>query len=231
MDLSALINCLPDRPVISIAGAGGKTTLMFRLAEMLPGRCVMTTTTKVAFEQVQSVDVCCTLEDFPGCGEGKKIWASPSLEPVEGKIHGCSFPEFSQLTALCAAEGFPLMNEADGAHCRHIKAPAAHEPMIPPESTVCIYGTGLDVLGKPVDGETVHRPEIFTELTGAQPGELIQPEHVLRLLEHPQGGLKGFPPDALKIVYLNHADTPERKAAGEWICERLQSYDHFCIND
>ena len=221
---------LPPHPVISIAGAGGKTTLMFSLAKDLPGTVVTTTTTKVGETQIRQADRQVSLECFPSDIPVKSIWVSPSLEPQNRKITGCGKDEFAQLSECCRKRCLTLIAETDGAACRHIKAPAAHEPNIPPECDVCFYLAGLDVLNHPVSPEFVHRPEIFSRLTNTEAGMPITVQSVISLFEHPDGGLKNIPANALKIAYLTHADNPERIAAAEEICRRLRHYDYVCIH-
>lgn len=216
-------------PVISIAGAGGKTTLMFDLAKKFPGPVVMTTTTKVGAGQILKADICLELKNFPPKNLFNRMWVSPSLEAKDGKITGFTPEEFSTLSAICRNAGITLINEADGAAQKHIKAPAAHEPVIPEETNICIYAVGLDALGKPVNGEFVHRPEIFTKLTGLGNEEKIDTNSVIRLLEHAEGGLKNMPGQALRIAYLTHGNTPDRQKAGELIAAGLSSYQYVII--
>ena len=216
-------------PVISIAGAGGKTTLMFELTKLFPGPAVLTTTTKVGADQIRSTDLSMELSSFPPKVMRSSMWVSPSLESHNGKIAGCSLEEFRILSAICRKNNLPLINEADGAARRHIKAPAAHEPVIPPESNICIYVTGLDVLGKPVNSENVHRPEIFSKLTGLAEGDIIEADNIVRLLEHPLGGLKNIPEQTKKIVYLTHTESREKRQAAEYIKSKLSTYDYLIV--
>lgn len=226
---SDIIFLKPDFPVISIAGAGGKTTLMFELSRKYPGPAVMTTTTKVGADQIRAADLCLELSCFPPREVQSRMWVSPSLVPLNGKIIGCTPEEFSQLAVICREAQIPLINEADGAARRHIKAPAQNEPVIPDESDICIYVIGLDVLGKPMNSETVHRPEIFSSLTGKSEGDIIDTDSIIRLLEHPNGGLKNIPEHAIKIVYLTHADSRKRQCAAELITSKLKSYDYLSL--
>lgn len=226
---SDIISLKPGFPVISIAGAGGKTTLMFDLAKNFPDPAVMTTTTKVGADQIAAADLCLELSRFPPPEMHSSIWVSPSLAPQNGKICGCSPEEFSRLAFLCREAHLPLINEADGAARRHIKAPAQNEPVIPKESDICIYVVGLDVLGKPVNGETVHRPEIFSSLTGSSEGDIIDTDSIIRLLEHPAGGLKNIPEHAVKIAYLTHVNSRERLQAAEFITSKIKSYDYVSL--
>lgn len=219
----------PGAPVISIAGAGGKTTLMFDLGKRFQAPAVLTTTTKVGADQISAADICMELSSFPPKETQSCMWVSPSLVPQNGKIHGCTLEEFSRLAALCREAHIPLINEADGAARRHIKAPGENEPVIPKESDICIYVIGLDVLGKPMNNETVHRPEIFSSLTGSSEGDIINTDSIIRLLEHPKGGLKNIPEHAVKIVYLTHVTGREMLQTAEYIASKVKSYDYLSM--
>ena len=55
---------LSDAPgVVAIVGGGGKSSLMFALARALPGRVVMTTTTRIFAAQMQRAERVCSLRD------------------------------------------------------------------------------------------------------------------------------------------------------------------------
>lgn len=221
---------LPDFPVISIAGAGGKTTLMFSLASILAGPVVTTTTTKVGEKQIKAADQHLTLSSFPPEKPKKIIWVTSSLQPVNNKIIGLDFPEYAQLVDICRSLNWPLIAETDGAAQRHLKAPAAHEPVIPEESNVCFYLVGLDVLNQPMNNIHVHRPEIFSAITELASEKPISADAIAKLIDHPHGGLKNTPANALHIAMLTHADTEERIKAGKAISEKLKHYDYVCIH-
>lgn len=214
---------VPPGAVISLSGAGGKTTLMFRLARAISGPVIVTTSTKVWKEQTSLADARFTLADLPSELPGKVTWVSPSLNPQNGKILGCDAIDFAKLCMYAEWRRAALIYEADGSAQRHIKAPAAHEPVIFPRTTLCCYLVGLDVLEKPITEEFVHRPEMFAEITGSASGELIREETILRLLEHPNGGLKGIPQNAKKIAVLVHAS--EYPEAAEYITNKITQYD------
>jgi molybdenum cofactor cytidylyltransferase len=124
----------------------------------------------------------------------------------------------------------PLLIEADGASRRPLKAPAAHEPVIPPWVNTVVVVAGLSGLGQPLGPEWVHRPEEFSRLTGLAPGAPISAEALRRLLAHPQGGLKDIPGAARRVVLLNQADTPELQAAGHGLAQSLlQDYSGVVV--
>ena len=130
----------------------------------------------------------------------------------------------------------PLLIEADGARQKPLKAPAEHEPVIPDWVRQVVVCVGLTSLGKPLDGEWVHRPERLIELvkTGKQKAkqnpETITEETLIKLLLHPEGGLKNIPESARKIVLLNQADDLRLILSGRRIAVKLLgSYDAVLV--
>ncbi len=133
-------------------------------------------------------------------------------DPATKRAGGVSLELFSALRAW-----FPdacIVNEADGSRTRPFKAPAAHEPVIPSETTLVVPLVGADVFGMPLDDDHVHRPELVAALSGAPPGAPVTPEVVARVLAHPEGGRKGVPPGARVVVLINKVETPHRSRAG-----------------
>ena len=62
--------------------------------------------------------------------------------------------------ALWAAEAADhLLVEADGSRGLPFKAFGPHEPQVPAASTIVVQVAGLDVIGRPLTGEFVHRAE------------------------------------------------------------------------
>jgi probable selenium-dependent hydroxylase accessory protein YqeC len=129
-----------------------------------------------------------------------------SLTKSTQKWQGLSLLQADQLISVCKHEKVTCLIEADGARHLHLKAPADWEPVIPPLVDLVIVVVGLSALGKPLDPETVFRPEIFSQLTGLPVGETIRLEHVLKMLNHPAGGLKGVPSNSRAAIVFNQAD-------------------------
>ena len=228
--ITDIADILPEHPVISIAGAGGKTTLMFTLASLLPGTVVLTTTTKVGENQIKTAETQIPFEKFPPEKYGKRLWVSPSLQSENGKIIGFDLHSFTHLATICNNKGWAIITETDGAACKHIKAPADHEPVIPNECSVCFYVVGLDIFNKPLCPDIAHRPEIINQLTGLSFGDLISAKDIRVLLDHPLGGLKNVPENALRIAYLTHVNTDHEQRAAQYIAENLQNYHYVCIS-
>jgi len=140
-------------------------------------------------------------------------------DPGTGKADGVSLDLFGRLRAWCP--GVCILNEADGSRMRPFKAPAAHEPVIPVETTLVVPVVGADVFGAPLDDEHVHRPELVSALSGAPLGTPITPEIVARVLAHADGGRKGVPVGARVVALINKVERLQDRAPARETAERL----------
>jgi probable selenium-dependent hydroxylase accessory protein YqeC len=123
--------------------------------------------------------------------------------PGTGKLRGIHPSWMARLSQDWAY----VLVEADGANHRSIKAPEDHEPVVSPSTGAVIGVVGLDCLGRPMDGATVHRPERFQAVTGCPMGAPIRPAHIAVLARAREGLFKGAPPGARRILLLNKADS------------------------
>ena len=202
-----------DGDVVAVVGGGGKTTAMFRLAQEVAdrgGRAITTTTTRifgaqVALSPAHVMAADATRERIAAALDAhRQVLVVGVTEASTGKAEGVSLDLFQRLR-----DWFPdacIVNEADGSRMRPFKAPAAHEPVIPQETTLVVPVVGADVFGVPLDDEHVHRPELVSALSGAAPGAPVTPAVVARVLGHPDGGRKGAPPSARVVVVINKVD-------------------------
>lgn len=212
--------------VVAVVGGGGKTTAMFRLAREVVdagGRAITTTTTRIFGAQIALAPAhvpaaLATRERVAAALDAHgHVLVVGKTDPESGKADGVALDLFRSLRAW-----FPeacIVNEADGSRMRPFKAPAAHEPVIPAETTLVVPVVGADVLGRTLDAEHVHRPELIAVLSGALLGAPITPEIVARVLAHPEGGCKGVPPGARVVAVINKVEAladrrPAREIAG-----------------
>lgn len=217
--------------VLSLTGGGGKTSLMFHLARLLArsGKRVLTTTTTRIFvpapEQSQTVLVAAAPEAILHQSATRltatnHITAAAEHETRSGKLKGFA-PEVIRTFAESNLFDWIIV-EADGSAQRPLKAPAAHEPVIPAATTVLVAVAGLEVVDRPLSDELVFRAGIAGRLMHLSIGATISVPALARLIAHPLGAFKGAPPMARRFVFLNKADTPPRIAAGAGIAEELR---------
>jgi molybdenum cofactor cytidylyltransferase len=196
--------------VVSFVGGGGKTTSMFRLASelCLAGlRVVATTTTHISEEQARRAPAAIQPGDLNMLGIhldhfGNCLIVGPP--DGKGRVTGVT-KEF--IAALHNRPGIDvIVIEADGSRSRPFKAPGEHEPVVSELTTILVPIAGLNVVGLPLNEDSVHRAELISSLAGAPLGRPIEEETVSRILAHPQGGAKHLPAGARLVPMLNKAD-------------------------
>jgi len=216
--------------MVSLVGAGGKTSLMYRLARELAGsgRTVLTTTsTRIHPPAADQCELCILAPTAERILEGaarrlkehRHITAAAGRNPESGKLTGLAPEEIDRLGTSRVFDW--IIVEADGAAGRPLKAPAVHEPVIPPGSRWVVGMVGLQAVGNPLNDQWVFRPEIFARITGLAPGAAVTEEAVAACLAHPSGVLKGAPAGCRCLAFLNRADDPGRRAAGRQIANLL----------
>jgi probable selenium-dependent hydroxylase accessory protein YqeC len=220
---------LRGREVISLVGAGGKTTLMFCLAKelLLAGKKVVTTTTTKIMEPSPEETPCLFVYSdeeklkqvvLQHIDEYRHITlAWKRLE--SRKLEGIS-PDLVRL--LCNAPEIDMMIiEADGAAGRPVKAPREWEPVIPSQTTLVIGLLGADGVGKELNEENLFQAERISKLTGIPMGEKMTCEGMALLMLHPQGIFKGTPHSSRRVAFINKVDVPEGMIWGRAIGKEI----------
>ena len=222
---------LADGGVVSLVGAGGKTSLMFRLARELTksGETVLTTTTTKIFEPTPDQAIRVILAESASgllaqaqvlLKNQAHICAAAAKLPEQGKLGGF-LPEI--VDDIRKSQLFRwIIVEADGAAGRPLKVPADHEPVIPGCTTHLVGLVGLNGLGRPLNDQWVFRRREFIELTGLEPGADVTDTAVTNLLVDKNGIFKNAPVKAARIAFCNQADVPENLAAGRRIAQILR---------
>ena len=151
--------------VITVIGSGGKTSLIWHLAASFvrSGRKVLVSPTTKMFPPSKPV---------PG------VTLAGHFNETSGKLESLP-PE--DLEKLVADHDFALL-EGDGAKGLPLKAWAAHEPVVPPFTTLTIGVLPLWPLGKVISEDLAHRLPLFLELTGAAAGERLTQKHILSII-------------------------------------------------
>ena len=207
--------------ITALVGGGGKTTAMLRLAHELAAggaRVIVTTTTHI----------------FPPQGiptgnpsNAAEVSHALMLEPLlclgkpaaDGKL---SAPDLSM--AMLTQQADYVLVEADGAKRLPLKAPAEHEPVIPPEALLVIAVAGLDGIGQPIR-DAAFRPELYAALCGKAVTEIVTARDIALVLAHESGQRKGVPQGARFAVLLNKSDDAGRRMSALAVATELGKYD------
>jgi molybdenum cofactor cytidylyltransferase len=178
---------LPQKGIIALYGAGGKTTLLVRLARELAGqgkKVLLTTTTKIFYPAGIPVVIA---SDSGAAGAALReafkhnnlVAFGNSLLPAN-KIAGIEPARVKEF--LDPGLASYILLEADGAACKPVKGYASFEPVLPLEADLIVPLQGLDALGLSLVEKNIHRAELFALATGAPLGEPLTPYHFSRSL-------------------------------------------------
>ena len=207
---------------MAFVGAGGKSSAILRVARELKEagiKVLAAPTTKMLVEEAEGVGPLVTAAG----GDGLPARTARKLAEVgaasaggamvsEDRVGGV---EPAVIPSLAPKDGVTLV-EADGSRRRPLKGTADHEPVLPEGVTLVVVVGGTRALGKPVDKEHVHRPEIFSALTGVGPGHTITAAAFARAL---LAGLRDVPEDARRAALLTDVQ-PGRSMAGASVVGR-----------
>jgi probable selenium-dependent hydroxylase accessory protein YqeC len=226
---------LREREVVSLVGAGGKTTLMYCLAKelLLAGEKVVTTTTTKILEPSSEETPCLFVHS-----DEEKLrqlalqhidhyrHITLARERIESKkLKGIS-PDLVSLL-WNSPEIDMVIIEADGAAGRPVKAPREWEPVIPADTTLVVGLLGVDGVGKELNEKNLFHAARISELTRTPMGEKVTCEGMAILMVHPQGIFKGAPHSSRKVAFINKVDIPGgmiwSREIGEEILRRSSS--------
>lgn len=194
---------------IALVGGGGKTTLLYTLAReawAAGRRVVITTTTHI-----------CPHPSLPTIEGTAELAAALAVHGavILGRRAGDKLAGLGDVS-LCKELADVVLVEADGARGLPLKAPADHEPVIPPCASGVVAVAGLDCIGQTIV-RICHRPGQVCALLDKLPEDPVMPEDVADLLASPAGGRKGVGAHMAYRCLLNKADTPQREAYAAWI--------------
>lgn len=224
---------LQPREMVGLTGGGGKTSTMFRLGEELSeagNKVILTTSTKIFPPSQQQCKQIITEAQCQALFE--KISLALRYDPMvcvctkigeENKLIGLSTGCLNFLKQQNIADC--IIFEADGSRGKPIKAPADHEPVIASECTMVIGVIGLDALYSPLNESTVHRADLFSEITGCPMNKPLSAEAIATILRYPQGIFKGAPTGARKVCLINKVDAETDLPAARSIAELLKEAD------
>ncbi len=221
--------------IVSLVGAGGKTTTLFQLAHELAAtrlHVVTTTTTKIGAPTDEQTP-CFIVESDRARMLARVAQALTEHDHVSVASAPYAHNKFVGIAPAWIADLRDLPNvhcvivEADGARKLPFKAPRADEPVIPPDTTLWIACVGMSALDVRLDEEHVCRADMVSQLSGLPLGARVDAPAIARVLRHPQGGLKFKPQRSRAVALLNQCDDTTRRAAAQQIADSLRRRREF----
>lgn len=230
MELRSFIN-LNTGCKISIVGAGGKSTLMYTLAEELrrDNKILVTTTTKIYLPEKDQYDFITIGHDAfckfkHSCSSGIYVYGSSVNK--ENKLVGV-IPE--KLEGLNSYFEY-IFVEADGSKRKPIKGWNDMEPVICKDTTKTIGVLSIESIGKEINENNIHRVKEFIQITNAKENGTITQENIISLIFHPLGLFKNSVGE--KILFINKIETTEDMEIAQELlhCIRPRNEKEFLIS-
>ena len=225
----ALQVSLPEHAVVSVVGAGGKTSLIFAWARELASggkKVVISTTTHmmhpefakpaypaeaIIYYSGYSPSESELADDFAQTDsllENERILMIASNDPSNNRK--VTAPPQELLDYACTAADVVLI-EADGSRRMPLKWPNAHEPVVPESTDISICVAGLTSLGRPLH-DAMYNADGLPE---AMSRETVDEALIAAIVSSPDGGLKDTFGDYR--IFLNQADTEELQEKATYI--------------
>lgn len=211
----SLLDLLDARSgVVCAIGAGGKKSVLHRLARLHRGRVAVTATVvtphfppDLGFDAIVAAERE-LFDRVAARGASRRVaYACPS---EKANRHAGVAPALVE--RIHREQGFDATYvKADGARMRWIKAPEADDVVLPDGCRTVIAVVSARALGEPLGQRVAHRIDRLRDVTGAETGEILTPKHVGRLLASPEGLRRGVGQRRF-VPLINMVDDPAREA-------------------
>lgn len=217
--------------VVTLVGAGGKTSTMLKLAKEVSREnkiTIVTSTTQILESEGRETDYLLFAES------SNNLEIQLSEEAIKGgivtvvskygedeKLDGLE-PEIVDEIKSLEGTGLVIV-EGDGAARKPFKAPASYEPVIPLRTDILIPTVGVDVIGKSLISKNVHRPELVCEISNSQMGTEVTPEILSKVISSEEGGMKGVPSGARVVPLVNKIENKRDESYAMEVAELILS--------
>ena len=199
-----------DRHIVCLVGGGGKTTLLYEVAQTLAGcgrRALVCTSTHIMQPAAEAY--------AENEAAARRLWQQHSYavigtpELATGKLTA----PFAELYSSLKRAADVVLCEADGARHLPCKVPAAHEPVLLTDCDVVVAVCGLDALGQPLRQACLRAP-LAAELLGVSEATPLTAAHLARLLTEEWGARKNVG-SRKYYVLLNKTDLVTKEQLAE----------------
>ncbi|MEW8954909.1 selenium cofactor biosynthesis protein YqeC [Clostridium sp.] len=195
------------KDIVTIIGAGGKTSLMMALSkEFRDEKTLVTTTTKIFIPESKDYDYLHITENIQEFNYNKKgIWVIGVEVNKENKIFGINDRELGYL-----AESFNyIFIEGDGSKRKILKGWREDEPLVPNITTKTLGVISLKALDVFIDYENVHRLDKFLQISKGIESEKVNYNHLVNMIFNEDGLFKNSRGE--RILVINAVDNEEDK--------------------
>lgn len=199
MSLTQLLE-LKTKDIISCVGSGGKTSLIYALAnELRREKVLVTTTTKMFKPTYKDVDYLLHKDEIKGY-----VYSNGITYLYEG-INDANKAYCSEDTINSVINNFDFtIIESDGSKKKPLKAWQDGEPVLIKKTTKTVGIIPIQALGMEMKNENIHRFDLFENIFNLKKDRYVNATHLAKIIFHENGLFK----DALgeRILFINGID-------------------------
>ena len=196
--------------IISVIGAGGKSSLLKKIGQELVNlnlKVIITTTTKIEpfpntglvllKDRGQDIreELTYMLDEFKIVMVAKDRYKEDRLVGVNTEIVR-KFKKYANIVLV----------EADGARQRPFKTHMPHEPVIPAATDTVIMVIGSEIVHQPLNDQTVHRAELFAKKWNMALGAKLTRKIIAKELLSTAGYTRKIPLTSNVAIFINKTD-------------------------
>ncbi len=216
--------------IVSIVGAGGKSTLMYTLADELRNnnKVLVTTSTKIFLPDKSQFDYIAIGNDSLNLlkqSNNNGTYVYGNAVNAEKKLIGSDLDLNRQLAYFDY-----ILVEADGANRKIIKGWNENEPVISKDTTMTIGVLNIESFGKKINEDDVHRIKEFMEMTDTKENEVITVNNLVSLIFHQNGLFKHSVGD--RVLFINQVECSEKMEIAKQVLNEIigENKRHPLIN-
>jgi probable selenium-dependent hydroxylase accessory protein YqeC len=196
--------------VISIVGAGGKTSFMMNLARELgmKKKVLITTTTKIYMPEKNSYHEMkignpnsFIMDKYTDSG----VFVYGKAVNDENKLIGVDEGELN----LLLHRFDHIIIEADGSKQRPLKGWKENEPVIYNGTELTVGILDIQTIGMEINTSNIHRSDIFMDITNAALGEEVSYRHLSRLITNSDGLFKAS--IGRRLLFINKVENMKHR--------------------
>lgn len=222
-DIMKQMDKVSGKKIVSIIGAGGKSTLMYALAHSYAKKenNVFVTTTTHIYDPMDDSKVNNLEELHKKWGENQ--YALAGVETKGNKLKALSKFVLEEYMK----EADVVLIEADGAKGLPCKVSNTTEPVLIEETNIVIMVLGLDALGKRMRN-VCFRCELAMDLLGEDRNHVMKEEDFVTIIRN-QMEQELNTEDKMCIVVLNKCDYKKQELLGKRIAKVLEQDEKYKV--
>ena len=234
MDLINAFN-IKNKDIITIVGAGGKTSLMFSASSLLRKdyKVLVTTTTNIYIPDSKTVqfDKFCLIDDeeveniMKNNKNGVYIIGSEIINNSnKPKLKGLTFEMLDKISSFFDI----ILIEGDGSKEKPLKGWRENEPVVYDKTTKIIGIIDINSIGLDINEDNIHRLDKFLNIINDEKSSKVKVRHLKNIVLNQNGLFKLS--KGKKILFINKSEGIKNKINANLLIKKIKDENSSYID-